>query len=187
MTAVARKTVASQSEFVPIDVQLRDGRRVALRDVCPQDKDAFQAVLKGLSEGSRYTRFMAALRALSPHSQERVANPDRTRERQRVAVCAQGTQETIVGGARSVGSAGSTDCGFGVAAADPWQGPGLAHRRLAALTRAACARGLVRRDGCMLASNERMLGLAEWLGFIEGESPEGPMVRMGRRDLSKVA
>lgn len=175
-----------KAEFIPVDLQLRDGRRVTLRAVRPQDKDALQSLIKGLSDESRYTRFMSAQRELSPQMLERAVNPDQTHELQLVAVCRVGTQETIVGGARYGGSAGSTDCEFAVTVADAWHGLGLARQLLEALMRAARARGFERMEGYILASNARMLGLAKRLGFEEVDSTQGPSVRMVRCELSSI-
>ncbi len=82
---------------------------------------------------------------------------------------------------------GAADCEFAVAVVDQWHGLGLARQLLEALMRTARARGLERMEGYILATNTPMLGLAKRLGFAEMESPEGPTVRMVRRDLRTVA
>src|SRR3954466_15740467 len=112
MIAVARDT-----PFVPVEVQLRDGQRITLRGVQPQDRDGFQSVIKGLSEASRYTRFMSPLRELSPQVLERAVNPDSANELQLVAVSGNADLEGIAGGARYCGSAGSNDCEFAITVA----------------------------------------------------------------------
>jgi acetyltransferase len=176
--------VARDTPFVPIELRLRDGQRITLRAVQPQDEDRFQAVIKGLSEASRYTRFMSPLRELSGQMLERAVNPDPAHELQLVAVS--GEQE-IAGGARYCGSAGNNDCEFAITVANKWQGRGLARPLLTELMHAARTRGFEHMEGYILAGNVRMLGLAKRLGFTEVESPEGPMVRMLRCDLRTVA
>lgn len=179
MTATAPK-----GGFVPIDVELRGGRRVTLRAVRPQDKDEVQAFLKRLSEQSRYSRFMSPLRELSPGMLDRAVNPEPGRELQLVAVWGGGPQPAIVGGARYSAAAGSNECEFALTVADDWQGLGLARRLLETLMGAARAAGIERMEGYILASNSRMLGLARRLGFERVESPEGPAVHLVRRDLA---
>jgi L-amino acid N-acyltransferase YncA len=66
-------------------------------------------------------------------------------------------------------------------------GLGLARRLLETLIESARARGFERMEGYILATNTRMLGLAKRLGFAEMASPEGPTVRMVRRDLRAVS
>jgi len=182
MNALPRNT-----PFVPLEVQLRDGQRVTLRGVQPQDSEAFQAVIKALSEASRYTRFMSPLRELSPQMLERAVNPDPAHELQLVAVTGEPGREQIAGGARYCGSAGSNDCEFAITVAAQWQGRGLSRPLLTQLMRAARARGFAHMEGYILAGNARMLELARRLGFIEVQSPEGPTVRMVRCDLGTVA
>ena len=175
-----------QAEFIPVDLQLRDGRRVTVRAVRPEDRDPFQAALKGLSEQSRYSRFMSPVRELSPKMLDRAVNPEPGRELQLVAVSGSGPQQKIVGGARFSAAAGSNDCEFALTVVDDWQGIGLARRLLEALMRAACAAGFERMEGYILASNAAMLGLAKRLGFERVESPEGPTVQLVRRELKSL-
>jgi len=179
--------LARDTPFVPLEVQLRDGQRVTLRGVQPQDRDGFQAVIKGLSEASRYTRFMSPLRELSAQMLERAVNPDQANELQLVAVSGGPDREEIAGGARYCGSAGSNDCEFAITVAAAWQGRGLARPLLNELMRAARDRGFAHMEGYILAGNARMLELARRLGFVEVQSPEGPTVRMVRCDLGTVA
>jgi hypothetical protein len=44
-------------------------------------------------------------------------------------------------------------------------------------------RGFERMEGSVLSTNRRMLTFVQRLGFTEMASPEGPTVRMVRRDL----
>ncbi|MGH8120478.1 MAG: GNAT family N-acetyltransferase, partial [Gammaproteobacteria bacterium] len=174
--------IAPGTEFGPVDVSLRDGRRVTLRAVCPQDREKLHAAIKRLSPESRYARFMSPLHELSPQLLERAVHPERETEVQLVAVW-KGPPEMIVGGGRYSAGTGSKDCEFALAVIDEWQGLGLARKLLEALMLTARARGFEHMEGFILSSNSRMLTLAGKLGFIEVSSPEGPTVRLLRRDL----
>jgi GNAT superfamily N-acetyltransferase len=180
-------TVAPGTEFDPVDVRLRDGRHATLREVRADDKDKLQEALRTLSVESSYYRFFSPLRELSPQLLERATHPEADRELQLVAVVGEGEWEKIIGGARYAAPPESADCEFAVAVVDEWHGLGLARQLLEALMRTARARGFERMEGYILATNVRMLGLAKRLGFAEVESPEGPTVRMVRRDLRTVA
>jgi len=180
-------SAAAGAEFISVELRMRDGRRVKLRAVRADDKDKLQATLRGLSAESRYARFMAPLRELSPQMLERATRPDAERELQLVAAVGEGGQEKIVAGARYSAAPGSRDCEFAIAIIDEWQGQGLARPLLESLMRAARARGFERMEGYILASNSRMLGLAKRLGFTEVTSPEGPTVRMMQCDLANTA
>ncbi len=168
-------------------MKLRDGRRLTLRAVRADDAERLQAALRALSAESRYSRFMSALRELSPAMLEHAVRPDPHRELQLVAVAGVGADETIVAGARYAAAPGSRDCEFALAVVDDWQGQGLARQMLEHLMRAARERGFAQMEGYILASNASMLGLAQRLGFAQVESPEDPGVRMVRRDLASAA
>jgi GNAT superfamily N-acetyltransferase len=175
-----------EAGFDPVEVRLRDGRRATLRAIRAEDDDELREAFRGLSEESRYSRFMSPLRELSPQMLERATHPDADRELALVAVVAEGENDRIVGGARYAAAPGSTDCEFAVAVVDEWHGLGLARRLLETLIREARARGFRRMEGFILASNAPMLGLARRLGFEPVKSPEGPSVRLVRRDLGTV-
>jgi RimJ/RimL family protein N-acetyltransferase len=171
---------------------LRDGRRVTVREVRADDADRMQAAMRAMSVESRYSRFMSALRELSPKMLERATHPDAEREFQLVAVAGEGAQQVIVGGARYAAAPGSRDCEFALALIDEWQGQGLARQLLETLMRTAHARGFERMEGYILPSNSPMLGLAKRLGFARVENAEDPEradgpLRVGLNCLSSRA
>ncbi|HYB50012.1 MAG TPA: GNAT family N-acetyltransferase [Burkholderiaceae bacterium] len=174
------------TDFSPVEIALRDGRRVILRNVMAQDREKMRSALQALSAESRYSRFMAALREPTPQMLERATRPDPQRELQLVAVAGEGDEQRIVGGARYGAGAQSKECEFAVTVVDDWQGQGLARELLKALMGAARARGFERMEGFILASNARMLALANRLGFLPAESPEGPSVQRVVCDLTRL-
>src|SRR5690242_10223801 len=104
--------VASEADFAPLALRLRDGTEVTLRAVRPQDGDMLQTAIRGLSAESRYSRFFSHMRELTPQLLARATNPDMEREIQLVAVVPAEAGELIVGGARYAGTEGSKDCEF---------------------------------------------------------------------------
>ena len=171
--------------FQSLAVRLRDGTEVTLRAIRADDADKLQTAIRSLSAESRYSRFFSAMPELSPQLLDRATHPDVKGELQLVAVT--GSEEEIIAGARYGATATAGDCEFAVAVVDEWHGRGLARLLLETLMRAARARGFVRMEGYILATNARMLGLAKALGFSREKSPEGPTVCLVRRDLGTVA
>jgi RimJ/RimL family protein N-acetyltransferase len=169
--------------FDPVEMQLRDGRRVTVRAIHAHDRDKLQAAVRKLSPESRYLRFFSPLRELPPQLLERATHPEAARELQLVAVIGAGAEEQIIAGARYAATATDGDCEFGVAVVDEWHGLGLARQLLEALMRAARAGGFRHMEGYILAGNVPMLGLAKRLGFVPVQSPEGPSVCLLRCDL----
>jgi acetyltransferase len=171
-------------EFGARELVLRDGRRVAVRLARPEDAERIQAAVRALSPESRRSRFMSALKELTPSMLERVINPRDETECQLIATAIGDDGEIVVAGARYGAAAGSTDCEFAVAVADDWQGAGLARRLLEFLIEEARARGFKRMDGYVFASNKSMLALAQKLGFAGKDDPDDPAVRIVARELT---
>jgi len=165
-------------DLAPLAVALRDRRRVTIREVQPDDADAFEAAFERLSAQARYSRFMGSVRALAPSVRESAVNPVPGRELAVVAVCGEGGYGLIVGGARYFVEADGETCEFAVTVADDWQRLGLAPHLMQALMRAARSHGLQRMRGFVLASNTPMLGLAQRLGFEVTRCAEDRAVRL---------
>jgi len=178
--------VIAGTEVEPVEIELRDGRRVTLRAIREDDGDRLQEAIRSLSVESSYYRFFSPMPRLPAKFLERATRPERERELQLVAVAGDRTQEKIIGGTRYAALADAQDCEFAVAIVDEWHGLGLARPLLETLMRIARARGFQRMEGYVLATNTRMLGLAKRLGFAEMASSEGPTVRLVRRDLHPV-
>ena len=171
------------ARFAPIEVTLRNSRRVRLREIRPDDRDEVQQAFGRLSSESRYMRFMSFLKELSPRMLEDAVNPPRERELVIVAEIDAPDGIDIVGGARYIQGEGQA-CEFAITVADDWQRVGLASRLMRELITAAAARGLQRMEGFVLASNGPMLGLAHRLGFSLHADPHDSTVVVVSLDLA---
>jgi acetyltransferase len=157
--------------------QPHEGPRVTLRPIRPEDAQLEQAFVKRLSSESRYFRFMDTLRELTPLMLVRFTQIDYDREMAFVATVPEGGAETEVAVARYVANPDGESCEFALVVADDWQGRGLGRRLMEQLIAVARARGLRSMIGHVLAENRGMLALARKLGFVAGDSGEGPMVK----------
>ena len=145
---------------------LRDGRRVLLRPVLPQDESTEQAFVMALSPASRYRRFHVGLRALPPSLLRQLTQVDHEAH---VALVAQpeagdGRDEDgdpgIVADARYVrGPQGTAE--FAVAVADGWQQQGLGRQMLGQLARHAARHGIHTLVGDVLVDNRPMITMLE--------------------------
>jgi GNAT superfamily N-acetyltransferase len=178
--------VDSEAVFRPIAAQLRDGTTVTIRAIRPDDADKLTVAVLALSPESRYSRFFSPMPRVPAQMVERATRFNAETALQLVAVTGDGTEETIVAGARYGATETAGDCEFAVAVVDDWHGRGLARLLLETLMRAARDRGFARIEGYVLATNGAMLGLAKTLGFERDKSPEGPTVALVRRDLASV-
>ena len=153
------------------DVALRDGSRLHIRPIRPEDAELEQAFVSGLSEQTRYFRFFYQLNQLTPAMLARFTHVDYDREMALVAVDEAGGVRAIVGVARYIMSADRESAEFAVVVADSWQRRGVAGMLMAQLISCAKTRRLKRLEGAVLRSNHNMLKFTEALGFTTRDVP----------------
>ena len=162
---------------------LRDGTPLVIRPIRPEDAPLEARFVAGLSERSRYLRFMYVLKQLTPEMLSRFTQIDYDREMALIAVvsredeaatpdAADDSNAEQVGVARYIVDADGKECEFAVVVADRWQGRGVATRLLRDLIAAARERRLERMNGVVLRENANMLALARDLGFEQRPHPD---------------
>src|SRR5579859_2000867 len=159
---------------------LRDGARVVVRPIRPEDRQIEKEFVQQLSSESKYFRFMSGLRELSEAMLNRFTQIDYDREMALIAIVSE--KENEIGVARYVVEADNTSCEFAVAIADAWQNRGVGTALVLGLIAAARARGLLTMEGIVVAQNSRMLGLMSALGFsIRGEPGDASIRRVSKQ------
>lgn len=173
----------------PYPVHRRDrfrapnGTTIEIRAIRPEDAEMEQAFVRGLSERTRYLRFMASMRELTREMLVRFTQIDYDREMALVAVTGGDGRELQVGVARYTVAPDGESCEFAIVVAEAWHDIGLGRRLMEDLIEAARDRGLKVMEGETLANNEGMLGLAERLGFAIRASDDDPGTRIMHLDL----
>jgi len=157
-------------------VSLADGRVVTVRPVLPQDADAEQSFVSGLSPQSRRLRFHGAVNRLPDSLLQAMTAIDYQRH---LALIAESIDDDgsgrLVGDARYVvDEAGGAE--FAVAVADDWQHIGLGSAMLKRLGRHARRQGLKHLEGAVLAGNDPMLALMKRWGAALRPDSEDPEV-----------
>lgn len=141
------------------EVTLRDGSRLRLRPIRPEDQDRLIAFYDGLSRHTAYQRFFAVMKRLPPNWARLLANVDY--ERRLALIAEHGPPEApeLIGVARyePTDQAGTAEIAFVIQ--DGWQNRGLGTLMLDALLAAADARGIRRFRAYVLAGNMRMIDL----------------------------
>jgi acetyltransferase len=161
--------------------QLPEGIDLIIRPIRPEDAEIEQTFVRGLSQESKYLRFVSALRELSPSMLARFTQIDYDREMALIAVLEQDARETEIGVARYVINPDGVSCEFALVIADEWQHKGIGHKLMDALMDIARDKGLKRMEGDVLASNRNMLGLVTSLGFTVGEGEEPSIRKVEKR------
>lgn len=158
------------------------GVEYRIRPIRTDDADRERDFILSLSPESRFQRLMYTLREPSPEFVARLVNVDHHRDMALVAVLGTGTEERIIGVARYAADESGRDCEFAVAVADEWQCRGIGTTLARQLFEYATHEGFRTIYGTVLASNQRMLELAEWLGLtVEHPVPGQHTVRASRR------
>jgi RimJ/RimL family protein N-acetyltransferase len=151
------------------DVTLRDGTRVRMRPIRPDDEPRLVGLYDRLSQDSRYQRFFSIRRRLPPDWAHFLANVDYVR-RFALVVEAPGDPQTVIAVARYEPT-GEPECAeVAFAVEDAWQNRGLGTVLFRELLAAAKGNGITRFCAWVLGDNRRMLDLIARLGKIQQRS-----------------
>ena len=162
-------------------VEMYDGSTVTIRPIRPEDAGIERDFVNGLSEQSKFLRFMYTLHAITPEMLSRFTQIDYDRELALIAVVDAPGGERQVGVGRYTTLPDGETCEFAIVVGDDWQGKGLARRLMKGLIEAARDRRLKQMEGVTLQENGRMLDLARSLGFttsMDRDDPELVQMRL---------
>lgn len=167
---------------------LDDGTPVRLRPLEADDLAQAAQFFAGMSEQSRYMRFMAPMPRLTPSAVDMV---ERTLWESRsfvlVALADEDGQERIIGGIRIVPTDRDAVCEFSVIVLDRWQGKGLGTLLLHEVEKHAKRLGFHELEGIILALNTKMLAAAQHNRYKLAHHPDDPTVVIAQRHLYSPA
>lgn len=147
------------------DVTLRDGARVRIRPITPEDKDAIHDGFRRLSPDSRYRRFFTDPGDLTPKTLAYLTEVDYVDHFAWVAFSLDEEGNPGVGVARYVRFAGEPDVAdAAVTVVDDYQGRGLGSILLEALALVALEKGITHFRSYVLRDNRPMLDLLHTIG-----------------------
>lgn len=153
--------------FAPRVLELRDGTKVHLRPIAPEDEPLLHEAVAAMSERTVYFRFFSPIKRMSDAMAHRLAVVDYN---DRFAIVATthrpGGKERIVGVARYDRARGTDVAEVAVAVIDEFQRRGLGGALLAELARVGRAHGIKTFSLIVLPENREMLGLLRKMGWI---------------------
>lgn len=155
-------------------IELRDGSRVVIRPIEPDDRATLVAGLERLSPESRYRRFFGPIAHLSERDLDYLTCVDHHDHEALVAI-EDGTGDGV-GVARYVRT-GPDVAEPAIVVADDWQGRGAGSRLLDALVKRAQEEGIRRFEAPVLAYNTDAIHLLEALGKTT-RTPHGREVEL---------
>jgi RimJ/RimL family protein N-acetyltransferase len=165
-------------------VTLKDGSRVLLRPGLPTDRSLLAREFERLSPESRYRRFFAPMKTMSPSLLDYLTSMDYVDHFAWAALSAepgpQGEPQGL-GVSRYVRLADPEAAEMAVTVIDDWQGKGLGRILLDALVFEALENGITRLEGDVLVENRPMQELLRRTGATF--RPEGPGVLRFSIDL----
>jgi len=154
------------------DVELRDGTRLHLRAIRPDDEPRLVDLYARLSRHTVYQRFFTVMRRLPPDWAHFLANVDYRGRLALVVEHGPSGELVAVGRYEPTDRADTAEVAFVVQ--DGWQDRGLGTILLRDLLAAAEARGIRRFRAYVLAQNTRMLDLlARFTDVIERKTEAG--------------
>jgi RimJ/RimL family protein N-acetyltransferase len=156
---------------------LRDGRRMEIRALRPDDRDALLAAVGRASTRSLYRRFFAVRRGFTEREIDFFVNVDFVDHVALVAVVEEDGRPLIVGGARYVAvRPGQAEVAFAVV--DQYQGQGIGAALMRHLGAIAHGAGLKELTAEVLPENVPMLKVFEKSGFRSSTRREAGVVHV---------
>ena len=156
---------------------LRDGSRVVVRPIEPDDKEALLEGFAHLSEDSRYRRFLSPTPRLTESQLRYLTEVDHDRHEALIAF-AEETGEPV-GVARYVRFPDDpTEAEPAVTVVDDWQGRGLGTMLLEEISERARDAGVEQFVATVLAGNTPVIAMVEHLGPEVSETREGATIRI---------
>ncbi|PSJ44525.1 protein acetyltransferase [Zobellella endophytica] len=140
---------------------LKDGNRILLRPILPEDEPAHKDFVGHVSDEDRYKRFFADV-VIGHEELAHMTQIDYDREMAFVAVAGNGD---ILGVVRAVSDPDNNDAEFAVLVRSDLKGVGLGRLLMEKIVRYARLRGLHTLSGITMPSNRGMVMLARKLGF----------------------
>jgi GNAT superfamily N-acetyltransferase len=156
--------------FDPRTIELRDGTRLHIRPIVPEDEPLLHEAVAAMSERTVYFRFFSPIKRMSDALAHRLAVVD---YRDRFAIVATthlprgpSQKERIVAVARYDRARDTDVAEVAVAVIDEFQRRGLGSVLLAELARVARGQGIRSFQLIVLPENREMLGLLRKMGWI---------------------
>jgi len=184
VTLAERASAASPLAILPYPkeleetVTLRDGSRVLLRPIRPEDEPNHHALIAQTEKEDLRFRFFTAIGEMSHAQMARLTQIDYVREMAFIAVPADDPARETLGVVRIVADADNHTAEYAILVRSDTHGAGVGRCLMEKIIRYCRARGIHRIVGDVLAANRPMLKLAEELGFKRARFVDADIVEL---------
>jgi acetyltransferase len=145
-------------------IALRDGTRLLVRPIKPEDARAMTDLFARLTPEDVRSRFFVAMKALPPALLARLTQIDYDREMALVALNPDAPHE-LLGVVRLSADPDNAAAEYAVEVRSDWKGRGLGYALMQEIITYARSRGIGELYGTILAENAPMIDMARELGF----------------------
>ncbi len=166
------------------EIALKDGRRIKVRPVRPEDEPLYAEFFTHVTPDDLRLRFFAPVKDFSHAFIARLTQIDYARAMAFVALDAE--TGAMLGGVRLMGDADHKEAEYAILLRSDLKGRGLGWALMRLIVDYAKADGLERISGQILNRNRPMLDMAEALGFRSTTDPDDPELRRVELDLAAV-
>ena len=170
-----------RSDFLMLRAKGSTDIRLILRPARLSDGDALQSYVRGLSQQSRYNRFLGAANELPASELARALGANGRDTVTLLLTLTAEDRETVVGEARAALCCVERAGEFSMSIADDWRRLGVGSALLEEIERKAAADGIEWLFGDTLRTNEGMIALARGHGFSLAAGLEPRLLRIQKR------
>ncbi|MBK8505946.1 MAG: bifunctional acetate--CoA ligase family protein/GNAT family N-acetyltransferase [Saprospiraceae bacterium] len=147
------------------NVKLKNGQKVHLRPIRPEDEPLEAGLFERLSKETIYFRFFGYLPAVDHNILSRFTHIDYDREMAIVAEIEEFGQRKLIGVVRIIADGWKESAEYAIVIADDWQGQGLGTFLTDYIFEIARDRGIRKIEADVLATNDSMLRMFKKWGF----------------------
>jgi acetyltransferase len=144
---------------------LRDGRKVVIRPILPEDEPMEAVMFSKMSKQTQYFRFFGFIREITHEMLTRYTQIDYDREIALIAEVEENGEKMMAGVVRIVADSEGDNAEFAIVVADPWQGQGLGNIFTEKIMEIARERKIKKVYATVLKANSVMVHMFRKRGF----------------------
>lgn len=175
-----RLCICPYPQYLEEDFTLKNGRKVLLRPIIPEDEPVHYEFLSKVSAEDIRLRFFHQIRSLPHTEMARLTQIDYDREMAFIATAPKedGTGRETLGVVRIMTDPGQDNAEYAILIRSDLKGQGLGYKLMTKIIEYCRSRGTRRITGLILSDNKSMLNMVRRLGFSSRRVPEDDVMEV---------